>query len=63
MNPYEIALAQGAIAPGQEVLESGGYLYFSGGYVTPDGDVVYTGQAEPAPWYLTWFVGPWRWPF
>ena len=37
--------------------ENGGYTYFAGGYVTPDGNVIYTGQAETLPWYLTWGAG------
>ena len=56
-NPYEAALATGAISPEQETITVGDYVYFAGGYIDPAGNIVYTGDATPAPWYLTWFVG------
>ena len=35
----------------------GDYGYFNGGYIEPSGTVVYTGQVEELPWYLSWGAG------
>ena len=35
----------------------GDYGYFQGGYIDPSGAVIYTGQVEELPWYLSWGAG------